>query len=192
MAGFLSRRPGLSPNEAILEAHIDYSDSRELTQEDSRIEATVVRTLTTDLPRDLERFFDLHVSIRIKGTRYGSLSVFFGVMVAGYGLLSGYKGLFESVELIRDQAEDLIASNLGQFGSLSVNVYARYPESPQTTWDRLLGHRFPGYPSLVPVPQPTRPHRDGFFYMLLVLTILEGALIAALVYGAVAKTYFRP
>lgn len=183
------RRRFWRSEEVVFEARIDYADSdASLTEEDDRVEAAVYRALTAELPRDLSRFFGLEVSTRIRGTRYGSLSVFFSVFVLGYTVLSGYKGLFDSVELIRSQADELIESALrGRNQRFSVNVYARYPQFSQRRWaDRLLSSdEFP-----IAIGPPARSSLRGAFALLLLVAIIEALAIALLVYGAVMKTYF--
>lgn len=190
--------------EAIFEARIErmgHADSEQSSISDEelrRIEEVVVRTLTVDLPTDLERLFGVEAEIHIKGTRYGSLSVFFGAVVGAYVILSRYKGFYESVELIRQQAKDLLKAALRRLGRFSVDVYTRYPSvrALESGWFRGLRKHIPA-PFLAeflsatwPPNEGYRPRRDGFFYFLLTLCIVELVVIGLLVYGAVMKTYF--
>ena len=128
--------------EAIFEATVDYRGSRSLdAREDRHIEDLVVRTLLEELPRELDQVFGLSVEVRVIRTRYHSLSVFFGAAVAAYGLLSGYKGIYDSIELIRQQAADLLGLALRQAGDFNVNVYGRLPNQNWMEPEMFLGRR---------------------------------------------------
>lgn len=173
--------------EAIFEAKVDYSGNRSLdAREDRHIEDLVVRTLLEELPRALDHVFGLSVEVRVRGKRYHSLSVFFGVAVAAYGLLSGYKGIYDSIELIRQQAGDLLESALRQAGDFNVNVYSRLPNQMEP--EMFLRRRFRW--RHLAFPEEGTPARDGFFYFLLGFSILELVVIMFLVYAAVMRTYF--
>ena len=175
--------------EAIFEATVDYRDSRNLdVREDRHIEDLVIRTLLEELPRELDSIFGLQVQVRIRGKRYHSLSVFFGVAVAAYGLLSGYKGIYDSIELIRQQAADLLELALRQPDDLNVNVYSRFPNRDWFEPEMFLRRRFPW--RHVATAEESRPVRDGFFYFLLAFSIVELVVIGMLVYGAMMMTYF--
>src|ERR1022692_4836112 len=97
-------------NEIIFQATVDYSDSRNLSDigENKEIKERVSRALTQDLPRDMEALFGVNIDVQIKGTREGSIIMFFGVVIAGVssllGALSRYKSLYDSVVLIQNQA----------------------------------------------------------------------------------------
>jgi hypothetical protein len=158
--------------EAIFEATVDYSGNRSLdAREDRHIEDLVVRTLLEELPRELDQVFGLSVEVRVRGKRYHSLSVFFGVAVAAYGLLSGYKGIYDSIELIRQQASDLLGSALRQAGDFNVNVYSRLPNRDWMEPDMFLKRRF-RWRHLAFAEEGT-PGRDGFFYFLLGFSIRD-------------------
>jgi hypothetical protein len=190
--------------EVVFEARVESAEKgARLTPsgENGSVEDTVIRTLTAELPGEMRRLFGVEVEIHIKGTRYGSLSVFFGAVLTAYGLLSGYKGFSESMNLIRQQADDLLTGALRRLGSYSVNVYERYPGteelddwSPRYRW---LRRRYP--PDLVgeilaraePTYEVVPPRRDGFFYFLLTLCIVEMAAMGLLVWRAVVHTYLR-
>jgi hypothetical protein len=187
--------------EVIFEAKVEYSENdRSIREgkENHRIEEVVVRTLTLHLPRDLDLLFGLKVDIYIKGTRYGSLSVFFGAVLAAYGILSGYKGFYESAKLIREQAEDILEAALSRLGEFRVDVSTRYPsmETLNSMWFKKFKKytRDPFEAELLAATMPPyemyQLRRDGFFYFLLALSIVELVVIGLLVYGAVIKTYF--
>jgi hypothetical protein len=81
-------------NEIIFQATIDYSDSRNMKldrNENSDVEQRVRRALTEDLPHDMDSIFGITVDVQIKGARDGSITVFFGAVVAGISALSRYK-----------------------------------------------------------------------------------------------------
>ena len=156
------------------------------------------RALTDDLSRDLEILFGVNIDVQIKGTREGSLIVFFGAVVAGVSALSRYKNLYDSVALIQNQAPRVIHAALNGFGNFNVGVHAVDPtlnsleHSRYRKWRRHL----PFYEeslrdSLDADDSQARHRRDGFFWFLLALCVLEGIALGMLVYMAVLKTYFK-
>jgi hypothetical protein len=185
-------------NELIFQAAIDYSDSRNMKldrSENSEVEQQVRRALTEDLPHDMDTIFGITVDVQIKGTRDGSIVVFFGAVVAGISALSRYKNLYDSVVLIQNQACRVIQAALNGAGRYNVNVRAVDP-NPESLEDRFRWWR-----KHAPFPMDFMPHsigeagsgranRDGFFWFLLALCILEGIGLGLLVYRAVMKTYF--
>jgi hypothetical protein len=187
-------------NEIIFQALIDYSGQGTLKSGDevtSELEQRVNRALTHDLPRDLETIFGINIDVQIKGTREGSLIIFFGAVIAGVSALSRYKNLYDSIVLIQDQAPRVIKAAL-PYDRYSVNVNAVDPsarsfdfDNPKYRWWRR--HSPDGFlrDSLGADHLEARHRRDGFFWFLLALCILEGAALGSLVYMAVLKTYFK-
>ena len=188
-------------NEIIFEAKIDYSGTGTLRVRDEQspeIEERVNRALTRDLPSDLEILFGVNIDVQIKGRREGSLVVFFGAVIAGVSALSRYKNLYDSIVLIQNQAPRVIRKALNGSGTYSVGVQAVDPserslEDPRYRWWR---RRSP-FPedslrdSFGADDSQARYPRDGFFWFLLALCILEGVALGMLVYMAVLKTYFK-
>jgi len=167
-------------------------------KQNREIEQLVSRALTKDLPRDLETIFDVNIDVQIKGTRAGSIIVFFGAVIAGVSALSRYKNLYDSVVLIQNQAPRVIQAALNAPDKYSVSVSAVDPserslEDPRHRWWRrhapfpveFLSDGFGADDSHAP------NRRDGFFWFLLALCILEGVALGMLVYMAVLKTYFK-
>jgi hypothetical protein len=153
-------------------------------------ESAVRSLLVTQLPQDMREIFGIEISVEIKAVRQGSLVVFFGVVIAGIGALSRYKNLYDSVELVRRQADQALCSLKKRFGEFRVDVFTLQPRF-QDPYDR---HPFFNHKMLFEefgLPSPShRSSRDGLFYVLLVWGILAFIIIAVLVYAAVAKTYF--
>jgi hypothetical protein len=193
----------LGKKEFVFEAHIRAQDDDRdflIEKEGMQLEQAVIKTLTVDLPNELDHLFGIKITVYIKGTRYGSLSVFFGVVLATYSVLSGYKGLYESINLIGDQATALLNPIVSRYGKYSVYVKSRYPAlNNPDDWEHKIEKYFfhPGGPrrlaaALASQFDENHIRRDGFFYFLLVFSIIELAAIILLVYGAIAKTYFNP
>ncbi len=198
----------LQKREAILEAKVEYSpqedsniESRRISEDSKErqlIEDLVTQTLTGTLPRALESLFGLKVLIHIKGKRYGSLSVFFGAVLGAYVGVSRYKNFYDSIRLIRQQAQDLLTIALRPYGKFSVGVYDRYPMVDDPDWWEWPFPRLRRYP---PVNLETeflgselpayQRKRDGFFWFLFALCIMALGGIGLLVYGAVVKMYFK-
>jgi len=186
-------------NEIIFQARIEYSDSRNKQmldrEENPDIEQRARRALTEDLPHDMENIFGVNVDVQVKGTRDGSITLFFGAVIAGVGALSRYKSLYDSVQLIQNQAQRVIIAALGDSRySVSVNAVDPTPDAlqdPRYRWWRRHGP-FPleFLPASLADDPGVRRGRDGFFWFLLVLCILEGVTLGLLVYRAVLKTYF--
>jgi hypothetical protein len=151
-----------------------------LLDSEDEIEKTVLGVLTKDLPSDLFDLFGLRTEVRIQKTRHGSVIVFFTVILSTYVVISRYKNFSDSVRLIRQHAEQLIKWALkARFGQADVQVrilYSKYVRS----WD---------YDEPTYFLDPQR--RDGFFYYLFCLSLIEFVALAALLYHAIVKTYFE-
>ncbi|HYL77618.1 MAG TPA: hypothetical protein VEU96_25615 [Bryobacteraceae bacterium] len=187
-------------NEIIFEARVEYSDKRNGKldlHENSEVEQQIKRALTEDLPSHMETIFGVSVDVQIKSSGQGSITVFFGALVAGVSALSRYKNLYDSVILLQNQATRVIQAGLRGPGTYDVSVSAVDPsanslEDGRTRWWR----RHAPFPMDFAPPSDwgddsrSRHSRDGFFWFLLVLCILEGAALALLVYRAVLHTYF--
>ena len=126
--------------------------------------------------------------------------MFFAAVVSGLGFFSSYAGFFDSVKLIKRHCALLLqrASRDHPGPDLEITVDEQFPTLPDPNdfrpWrhmrkmfgpeaDELLGASLFAGNQL--------PHRDGFFWFLLVLNILLLAAIGILVSGAVVKTYFH-
>jgi len=68
-------------------------------------------------------------------------------------------------------------------GEFDISVRTRYPVSANPYWRALA---MQSSAELTALGQ----RRDGFFYFLLVMVIVQFAAIALVVYGAVIRTYF--
>lgn len=128
------------------------------------------------------------MEVSIKGVRSSSLLVFFGVMLTAYNILSSFRDFYDSMHLIRREAERLLEAALKRFGELDINVSILHPSvnNRGDLEDFLHVPRFYG----TPIYRTDRPYRDGFFYFLLIFCLFQLIVIGLLVYGAVVKTYF--
>jgi hypothetical protein len=138
-------------------------------QIESALAELVEKTLVYDLPRELHEIYDLSVRIEIRKIRKSSLHAFFDAFMIGFTLLSGYKGIFDSIELIRDHAEYLLQELSSQFGK-SVNVRLRITRRSR------VSEYFSVYA----------------FTFVLLMALAELAVIAWLVYYAIAIIYLAP
>ncbi|NOT55385.1 MAG: hypothetical protein HOP18_12330 [Deltaproteobacteria bacterium] len=176
--------------EFILQADIEGRDTDySLSKNNSEFVAAVRDALETSLPKDMREIYDMRVDVHIKAIRTGSLSVFFAVAVLGLSALSRYKNLYDSVELIRTQADTVLESLKDRFGDLRVSVTTRYPHL-HSPYDRhhLKNHEL--FLDELALPDLPRHRRDAFFYFLLAWSIISLIVIGLLVYAAVRKTYF--
>jgi hypothetical protein len=162
----------------------------------------VERVIEHRLPSDLEELFGVEAEIRVRACRYGSLSVFFSVLLTGAGLIASYKDFYDSIQLIREHCALLLRELLQDrypHRRFDVKVDLKHPHlsnpydgyMPQRYW-KMRGPELTE--ALWPLGEPPaalhRTSRDGFFWFLLVLcTLLLGAL-GVLVYAAVVQTYF--
>jgi hypothetical protein len=152
-------------------------------------ETAVRGTLTNTLPRDMKEIFGMDISVDIKSVKHGSLTVFFGVVIAGLSAFSRYKSLYDSIELVRQQADAVLESLRERYGQFNVGVQAVYPRL-QDPFDRHYPLRHEMFLEELEFPALSRSPRDGFFYFLLSWNIISLLIIGALVYAAVIKTYF--
>ena len=176
--------------EFILQADIEgRNDNVSLSEHNSEFVAAVREALQTALPNDMREIYDMRVDVRIKAIRTGSLTVFFAVTVAGLSALSRYKNLYDSIELIRTQADTVLESLKDRFGDLRVSVSTRYPHL-HNPYDRHHSLHHEMFFDELALPDLPRHRRDGFFYFLLIWGVISLLVIGVLVYAAVRKTYF--
>ncbi len=181
-------------HEFIFSATINYRNSDNQLRPggpENTVESVVRTALTETLPQDLNAIFGLSVSVEIKGIRPGSIVVFFSAVIGGLGILSRYKSLYDSIELIRQQADRVLDAVLNSNTySVSVSAVHPNPETARRWFRRRFDHPFAEDFADSAFNQPYSNARDGFFWFLLVLTIIETFVIGLLVYRAVWKTYF--
>jgi len=201
--------------EIIFAAHLDYgysarNEGRDLgtllgsqrIEKETDLEGSIQLALTRDLPAELSRIYDVEVEVRVIEIRPGgSVEVFFGAIVAGLGVISSYSDLVDSIKLIRKHASAVLGRTLRRRlrEDIDVSLEVQFPEIEE--WDRrtLLRRIKGGFPGgeeiarlleLTPQTIVAPPRRDGFFWFLLVSTVLLFGIVAVLVGGAVVKTYF--
>jgi len=204
--------------EVILAARIEYSQTQEqqgMSIHDSRssrssnekmglpdLQREVERVIEDRLPADLEKLYGIKAEIRIHGCRYGSLSVFFGALLTGFGLIASYKDFYDSIHLLREHAELLLEELLGDrysHHSFDVEVKIKHPRlpdpydfySPRRYW-KMLGPELTEslWAFGAASPAAERPRRDAFFWFLLILCVVLMAALGVLAYAAIIKTYF--
>jgi len=204
----LSRRP-----EVVLVAEIEYSRTSDQqgmslrgdkSNSDSplpHLRQEVERLIENRLPSDLEKLFGVEAEIQVKACRYGSLHVFFGVLLSGIGLIASYKDFYDSIQLIRKHCNLLLRELLQDrypHRSFDVKVEPRHPHLPDP-YDRYMSKRWQMLgpeiaETLWALGEPSaalqRPRRDGFFWFLLSLCLLLLGALGVLVYAAVVQTYF--
>jgi hypothetical protein len=101
----------------------------------SKLEADLRNIIERELPRELSALFDIDVETKVLETKYTSLTIFFGALIATYPLISNYHDFIESVHLIKKHCallvEALISSKYDDSFTESVDVY--YPTMPDPT-----------------------------------------------------------
>ncbi len=206
----LPKRP-----EVILSATIEYEqtgkqsgmylgeDSHELNISSKDLEAECKRVIEKRLPEDLEDLFGIEAEIRVRGSRYGSLIVFFSVLLSGYTLIASYRGFYDSIRLIKEHCavllNKLLRDRYPHHSFKNVVVKTQHPSLPnpqELYWPSRLWKGLGIHPSEMPwllgesSPPRGQPRRDGFFWFLLVLCVLLLTALGVLVYAAVVSTYF--
>jgi hypothetical protein len=199
--------------EVVLEAHVefDYNARKSgdtITQNShvgdhpvSELVDDIKRLVEDDLRNDMASVFGLHIETRVIATRYGSVSIFFGVVLSGFVLISRYKNFYDSIQLIRQHSERLLRALLtqkyGRHLEATVSVaHPRLDDPRESRFPRALQKHFP--PDIAEeflfemgeFYSPRRSSRDAFFWFLLVFCILLLAILGWLVRAAVIKTYF--
>lgn len=197
--------------EVVLSARIEYEQSgeqrgrslleteREEMSEGRRLREDVEHVIEHRLPEDLAEIFGIEAEIRVIACRFGSLTVFFGVVLSGIGLIASYSDFFDSIRLIREHGEFLLRSVLKEKyrrETFSANVHIEYPRlrEPYDPPLRFMKHFGQLDPRLMELEAPwavsRAGRRDGFFWFLLVLCALLFGALGTLVYAAVVQTYF--
>jgi len=203
------RRPRLMRREVIFSIHVDYTSEYKrggisLHKGDDNmhaIERDLRKLIEDQLPHDLSSYFGIDVKTRVVDTKYTSLTVLFGALLAAYPLIGGYHDFYESVHLIRKHCASLLAylndSQYNHIFDASVAVY--YPNVPDPSdypfrWMRhLFGHPEGEMFAAGAFAQPpiASARRDLFFWYLVVTNLALFALVAVLVFRAVETTYLR-
>lgn len=89
------------------------------------------------LKNKLLELFNIQAEISIIDIRYHSLEIIFGVAFTAYSILSGYSGIYESIEVIRQQTEGLLFKEITSdypedvrypINELNVSVDIIYPK----------------------------------------------------------------
>jgi hypothetical protein len=168
----------------------------------SSLEADLRNIIERELPQELTALFDIDVQTKVLDTKYTSLTIFFGALIAAYPLIASYHDFAESVHLIKKHCYLLVdaldSSKYGHSFNKSVDVY--YPTMPDPTdypyrWMRhMFGH--PGgeeaFALTAFMQRPTASHvRDLFFWYLVAMNLVLAALVGSLVYRAVVSTYYE-
>jgi hypothetical protein len=206
------RRRPLIKREVVFAVHVDYTSDQKRAGASLRHDVSGdMRSLERDLramieeqlPRELSSFFGIEAKTHVIDTKYTSLTMLFGALLAAYPLISSYHDFSESVHLIRKHCATLLAMlNSQQYGdtfTTSVEIY--YPPVPDPTDYpyRWMRHMF-GHPegdmfaaaAFMRAPAAVS-RRDLFFWYLVVMNIVLSLLLASLVYRSVVATYFdRP
>jgi hypothetical protein len=174
--------------EEIIYELVVYSESDEndewLGDWNTDLVGVIRNALTEELPSVLSQGYDLQVEIRIRYIGSGSIMVIFGAMIKGYTILSQYKNIVESVQIIRQQAKGIIERVLRRFSRnrrVGVQVNVRRVPSSMASGQQRSRESYIGRAAVSP---------GAFFYFLLVLCIVQFFFIVLLVAGAVIKTYF--
>jgi hypothetical protein len=168
----------------------------------STLEADLRNIIERELPKELSSLFDIEVQTKVLDTKYTSLTIFFGALIAAYPLIASYHDFAESVHLIKKHCYLLVdALDSEKYGhSFNKNVDVYYPTLPDPTdypyrWMRhMFGH--PGgeeafaLTALMQRPNTSRV-RDVFFWYLVVMNIVLTILVGSLVYRAVVSTYYE-
>ncbi len=199
--------------EVVLEIYIDKEGEGKIKKGDqfdncsiSELVTDVSSIITDRLPADLADIFGVDIKTRVIGDpRYGSISIFFGVVLSGFTVIASYKSFFDSIKLIEEHCQLLIRGLLQDKyrGQLFANVSRRYPklDDPRDMYLPKSLRRFFGGKGFGPGIEDyflelSQLHgiqgkrRDGFFWFLLSLCIILLIIVGILVYAAVVKTYF--
>ncbi len=168
----------------------------------STLEADLRNIIERELPNELSSLFDIEVQTKVLDTKYTSLTIFFGALIAAYPLIASYHDFAESVHLIKKHCYLLVdALDNSKYGhSLNKNVEVYYPTLPDPTdypyrWMRhMFGH--PGgeeaFAFTALTQRPAASHvRDLFFWYLVVMNIVLMVLVGSLVYRSVISTYYE-
>lgn len=161
-------------------------------EQNIELQNKINQILVEELPNRLNAIYGIKTEVIIKETRTGSLIVIFGVLLSAYTIISNFAAFYESAELIRDEIERLFEGSLNALGRFETEVEIRYPT--QSIFRELEYHQKqrgnrkikPQYGEMVSLGQT----RDGFFYFLLILSMIQFIAIGLLLYIAVTKTYF--
>lgn len=167
-----------------------------------QLEMDAISIINNKLPNDLNSIFKLDVKINVISTRYGSIVIFFDVLLTAFQIISRYKSFIDSVNLIKDHCELLLRSMvLENYGlDINVNVEAKYPSVPnhaeiagERLLNRIKGRSTSNINKIIDYGfenQNRRNKRDIFFWYLLIMNIILLSSIGFLVFAAIKNTYF--
>ncbi len=93
------------------------------------MERDLAAILENQIPSRVEELYGITAKIKIKKIEYGSITLFFSVLLQGFQIISSYKDFRDSIRLIRDDASTLINQLMKNKyeEEFNVTVYIKYP-----------------------------------------------------------------
>ncbi|MBL7066436.1 MAG: hypothetical protein ISS29_01065 [Candidatus Marinimicrobia bacterium] len=147
-----------------------------------------------DLKKNLEKITDYQIpSINVVNEYSGSIELVLTIVFGTFSVLSGVKGLYDSITLIKNQSRKFIARKLrSKYGvDFNVDTNVEYPTIERFYPEDLFFHF--GKRGILPFPIATsenhRSRRDGFFYYLLISNIVLLIILGFMVYKAVIQQF---
>lgn len=144
-----------------------------------------IRIINNDLKLELQKYTDISIDeVQVQAVYEGSIEIIYTVILGVLNLVSGFKDLYDVVQLIGEISERHINKKLSdRFGRhFKVDMYVIVPESrdywrgEEMRWNRSV--------------DKNGEKRDTFFYYLLVANIILLVIVGMLVFGAVKTVYF--
>lgn len=151
------------------------------------------------IPARVEELYGITAKIKIKKIEYGSITLFFSVLLQGIQMIASYKDFRDSIRLIRDETSDLInrlmKNKYEEDFNVSVHIKSPNMDNGHYLEDLFFDHpkRFRGLNSFFSAHNygsRSTGGRDAFFWFLLIMNIILLTALGVMVYGAVVKTYF--
>jgi hypothetical protein len=154
----------------------------------------LIETVEIDLKKNLEKITDYQIiSINVVNEYSGSIELVLTIVFGTFSVLSGIKGLYDSITLNKNQSRKFISRRLKTKYGLDFNVdtNVEYPTIERYYLEDLFFHF--GKRGILPFPVNTsegiKSNRDGFFYYLLISNVVLLIILGLMVYKAVIQQF---
>ncbi|MCG8336317.1 MAG: hypothetical protein MJE63_17555, partial [Proteobacteria bacterium] len=171
-----------------------YYEKRDRKTTYEEVKDYLIETVEIDLKRSLTKISDNEiVSINVMNEYTGSIELTIAIVFGTISTISGIKGFYDSITMIKNQTRKFISRKLkNKYGiEFDVNTGVEYP-----TIERFYPEEFfwrLGKRGFFPFSMNENPNhstkRDGFFYYLLVSNIVLLVILFFMVYKTVFKQF---
>lgn len=172
-----------------------YDKKKMESQDYEEVVSVIEKVIETKLPKIIKRNYGIEIEAKLLGHEKGSVIATISIALLGtYNFIAVYSDFVESLKVIQEQTRRLIHNELpvGKYMIFSKTDYVMISRDHDWNEPRSIFKKVKiSENNNEDLNVIVRNKRDGFFYFLLVSTILLFIAIALLVYKAVQTMYFK-